>query len=124
MMHWTSTGTIPAMPNTARLNRVQRNPIRVKLISYFKSHALRADSKVAAAKDTTNIGRALRWIKHRGGTVTARDVQMSRIAMNAAEAKELLHYLAEAGYGAVSKGQRGSLTFQLSATGQRLNVET
>ncbi len=97
----------------------------IKLIEYFKSHARKVYGRMADQKDDTRIGRALRWIKRYGGTVTARKAHMHALVKDTAEATELFEYLAELGYGTVTKESRNSVVFRLKdTTVQQVNEST
>jgi hypothetical protein len=88
----------------------------IKLISYFKSHAFRVYGSTVDHKDQSRIGKALRWIKRHGGTVTARKVSMYGVCKSSDEAKELFNDLTELGYGTVVKEIRDSVVFHLNET--------
>lgn len=86
----------------------------VKLIAYFKSHARRVYKVYAEKTEDSRVAKTLKWIRKRGGEVTARDVQMNHHATTAEKAKELLTYLSDSSYGTVTEKAKGSVVFRLS----------
>jgi hypothetical protein len=101
--------------NETTANEIDEASMRgaVKLIDYFKAHAIRVYSKTADTKDNGRIGNALRFVRRHGGVVTARRVRMNGLCKSSAEAEELLHDLAELGHGTVTDESRGSKVFRL-----------
>jgi hypothetical protein len=87
------------------------------LIDYFKSHARRVFESASIQKDDKRIGirigNALKWVKKRGGTVTAREAQMHGVCKDADAAKQLLEDLQEAGYGVVTEYPSKKVEFRL-----------
>jgi hypothetical protein len=84
-----------------------------RLISYFWSHARRVYGAMAVEKDSGRIGRALRWVRTQGGTVSARKAHQYGLCKDSEEAKQLFRDLAELGYGKVTEEPRKSVVFRL-----------
>ena len=101
--------------NETKGSKIDETSIRgaIKLIEYFKSHTRRVYGCVTDQQDTSRIGNALRWVKRRGGVVTAREANQYGLCKNSEEAKELFFDLAELGFGTVTEKARGSVVFRL-----------
>jgi len=86
------------------------------LVTYFKSHARRVYERLSFTPKDKKVMSSLKWIKRNDGAVTARDLQMHRVAgvRTADEAKELMLELQKWGYGNVREGKRKSFLFQLN----------
>jgi Protein of unknown function (DUF3987) len=89
----------------------------VALIKYFQSHAKRAYSSLSCTPTDKKVEQAIAWIQSHGGTTSAREVQMHRVAgvKSATEAKALLRDLEDRGFGRVAEGRRGTIQFIFSA---------
>jgi hypothetical protein len=72
--------------------------------------------RAADEADRGRVARVLRWVRKRGGVVTAREARMNEYCKSSEEAKELFQYLAELGHGTVVEKPRGSTEFHLLRT--------
>jgi uncharacterized protein DUF3987 len=86
------------------------------LIDYFKSHAKRVYAQLRTTPQDKKVLSTVEWIRRQGGSVTARDVLMHRVAnvRTASEAKQFLLHLQERGYGTVKEGQKKNVSFTLA----------
>ena len=99
----------------------------IKLVDYFKSHAIRVYKVSADKSGDDRVARVLRWIRKKSGTVTAAQLQQSKIVEDSTAAKEMLQHLADEGHGTVKVGDRNSLEFRLTdpaSKGQPVNKST
>ena len=87
----------------------------IQLVGYFGSHATRVYERIKQQADDTRVGKAVKWIRTRGGTVTSREVQRGRVASvkSASEAVTLLKDLVEANLGTVKKLPKNRIRFTL-----------
>ncbi|HEX3037278.1 MAG TPA: YfjI family protein [Thermodesulfobacteriota bacterium] len=94
------------------------------LIDYFKSHAERVYTHLKFSPEDKRILNAIAWIKRKGGTVTAREVQRYRVAevKTSEGAKQFLELLNKRGYGTIEHGDKGSVVFKLTCTYSTLNT--
>jgi hypothetical protein len=108
--HKAASGTKPTDLDEASIQGA------IDLIEYFKSHATRVYSRITLQHDTSRIGTARTWIKKRGGTVSARDIQRYRVGgvRTSEEAIELLNDLAEENLGVVSENPRNQVIFKMA----------
>jgi hypothetical protein len=92
----------------------------IRLANWFKGEARRVYALLAESDDDRDRRRLVEWIERRGGSATARNVQMScRWLREAGAAEAALEQLAKAGWGnwePTPPGRRGQPTrhFRLS----------
>jgi hypothetical protein len=77
----------------------------VALVDYFKSHARRVYAHLRCTPEDKRVDAAVAWIRAHGGTATAREMQMHKVAgvKSSTEAKALLRTLEDRGFGRVEE---------------------
>lgn len=84
----------------------------IKLIEYFKSHAKKVYAYLQSTPVDKQVDKLIEWTRDKGGSVTTRDVQQSKVAgiKKAEEAKDLFEEIQSRGYGKVEYGKKGGAT--------------
>lgn len=85
------------------------------LLAYFKGHCRNVYSRLHSTPEDLQIEHALKWIRKHGDEVSARDINRYRVANTNSpiEAKALLRRLEKGGFGTVTEGDRGKVSFKL-----------
>jgi len=93
------------------------------LVAYFKTHARRAHDWLHADGQDKQIQLAVAWLRRRGGTGTAREMQRYKVAnvKTRDDAQLLAQLLKSRGYARLERGEKGSLTVHLTC---RVTVES
>lgn len=87
----------------------------IRLMEYFKAHTGKVYSQLTLPLRSERVKRAVEWIQRHGGTADTRDLQRANVVgvRRASEARQLIMYIADHGYGVVSEGPRGALQISI-----------
>jgi hypothetical protein len=87
----------------------------VALVDYFKSHIRCAYAALRADPGDKKFNLFLTFVRKRGGEVTAREVQRSKVAgfKNSQDVREMFQEAAQRGYGELVAGDRKSVFFKI-----------